>query len=47
VRIRLWTNSGLGTVRRLYEREGYKLLRSEEDETFGIKLTAGFWEMVL
>ncbi|KAL2795571.1 GNAT family N-acetyltransferase [Aspergillus keveii] len=46
-RIRLWTNSGLGTARRLYEREGYKLLRSEEDDTFGIKLTAEFWEMVL
>ncbi|KAL3444688.1 GNAT family N-acetyltransferase [Aspergillus insuetus] len=46
-RIRLWTNSGLGTARRLYEREGYMLLKSEEDETFGIKLTAEFWEMVL
>jgi GNAT superfamily N-acetyltransferase len=46
-RIRLWTNSGLGTARRLYEREGYKLLRPEEDDTFGIRLMAEFWEMVL
>ncbi|KAL3458201.1 acyl-CoA N-acyltransferase [Aspergillus heterothallicus] len=46
-RIRLWTNSGLTTARRLYHREGYRIVKEEEDETFGIKLTAEFWELAL
>ncbi|KAL4744793.1 hypothetical protein BDW72DRAFT_187861 [Aspergillus terricola var. indicus] len=46
-RIRLWTNSGLITARKLYAREGYNLIKSEEDSTFGIPLTAEFWELAL
>ncbi|KAL4876123.1 GNAT family N-acetyltransferase [Aspergillus karnatakaensis] len=46
-RIRLWTNSGLVTARKLYAREGYELVKSEEDSTFGIPLMAEFWELVL
>lgn len=45
--IRLWTNSGLTAARRLYKKEGYRLVREEEDHTFGIKLTSEFWELML
>lgn len=45
--IRLWTNSGLTAARRLYTKEGYRLVREEEDHTFGVKLTAEFWELTL
>ncbi|KAL5340317.1 GNAT family N-acetyltransferase [Aspergillus crustosus] len=46
-RIRLWTNSGLGPARKLYASEGYQLVKSEQDTTFGISLTAEFWELTL
>ncbi|KAL4801014.1 GNAT family N-acetyltransferase [Aspergillus venezuelensis] len=46
-RVRLWTNSGLVGARKLYVREGYRRVREEEDSTFGIPLTAEFWELVL
>ncbi|KAJ5742500.1 GNAT family N-acetyltransferase [Penicillium nucicola] len=46
-RIHLWTNSVLLSARRLYEKEGYKLKTSEEDETLGAKLTSEIWELML
>ncbi|KOC07967.1 GNAT family N-acetyltransferase [Aspergillus flavus AF70] len=46
-RIRLWTNSGLTSARRLYQKEGYKLMKSEEEETLGMKSIGEYWELVL
>ncbi|OGM41171.1 GNAT family N-acetyltransferase [Aspergillus bombycis] len=46
-RIRLWTNRGLTSARRLYEKEGYKLIKSEEEETLGMKSVGEYWEMIL
>ncbi|RAH68554.1 GNAT family N-acetyltransferase [Aspergillus aculeatinus CBS 121060] len=46
-RIRLWTNSVLVSARRLYEKEGYRLVSTEEDEKLGFKSTGEFWELVL
>ncbi|KAL3442802.1 acyl-CoA N-acyltransferase [Aspergillus insuetus] len=46
-RIRLWTNSELVSARRLYMREGYRLVRAEEDESLGVKIVAEYWELEL
>jgi DNA-binding MarR family transcriptional regulator/GNAT superfamily N-acetyltransferase len=46
-RIVLWTNSVLTAARRIYEREGYRLIREEDHESFGKKLTGQFWELDL
>ena len=46
-RIILWTNSVLVSARRLYAKEGYKLVKSEEHDTLGTKLTGEFWELLL
>jgi DNA-binding MarR family transcriptional regulator/GNAT superfamily N-acetyltransferase len=46
-RIVLWTNSVLAIARRIYEREGYRLVREEEHESFGKKLTGQYWELQL
>ena len=46
-RIILWTNSVLVSARRLYAKEGYKLVKSEEHETLGTRLTGEFWELLL
>ncbi|KAJ5338357.1 GNAT family N-acetyltransferase [Penicillium brevicompactum] len=46
-RVHLWTNSALLSARRLYEREGYKLTSSEEDDTLGVRLNSETWELML
>jgi GNAT superfamily N-acetyltransferase len=46
-RITLWTNSILTSAQRIYRSEGYKLVREEEHETFGPKLTGQYWELDL
>lgn len=46
-RIGLWTQSMLVSARRLYTKEGYKLVSSEEHELFGLPLTGEHWEMTL
>ncbi|RAH77773.1 GNAT family N-acetyltransferase [Aspergillus japonicus CBS 114.51] len=46
-RIRLWTNSVLVSARRLYEKEGYRLVSTEEDEKLGFRSTGEFWELLL
>lgn len=45
--ISLWTNSVLTSARRLYLREGYKLVKSMEHDTLGIKLIGEVWELLL
>ena len=46
-RIVLWTNSVLTSARHIYEHEGYRLVREEEHESFGKKLTGQNWELQL
>lgn len=46
-RIVLWTNSVLTAARRIYEHEGYRLVREEKHESFGKKLTGQYWELEL
>jgi DNA-binding MarR family transcriptional regulator/GNAT superfamily N-acetyltransferase len=44
-RIVLWTNSVLVAARRIYEREGYRLVREEEHASFGVNLVGQYWEL--
>lgn len=46
-KIGLWTQSILVAARRLYAREGYKLIRSEEHKSFGILMMGEHWELTL
>jgi GNAT superfamily N-acetyltransferase len=46
-RIGLWTQSILLPARRLYTREGYKLVRSEEHKSFGVPMFGEHWELEL
>jgi DNA-binding MarR family transcriptional regulator/GNAT superfamily N-acetyltransferase len=46
-RIVLWTNSILTSARRIYESEGYRLVKEEDHESFGKKLTGQYWELPL
>lgn len=43
----LWTNSVLLAARRLYAAEGYRLVREEVHDSFGVPLTAETWELTL
>jgi DNA-binding MarR family transcriptional regulator/GNAT superfamily N-acetyltransferase len=43
----LWTQSELDAARRLYERAGFKRVRSEPHRSFGKKLVAETWELRL
>jgi GNAT superfamily N-acetyltransferase len=43
----LWTNSVLVSARRIYEAEGYKLVKEEPHQSFGHDLVGQFWEMEL
>lgn len=45
--ISLWTNSVLTSAHRLYLREGYKLVKSMEHDTLGMKLIGEVWGLLL
>ena len=46
-KIRLWTNSVLTAARRIYEKAGYRLVKSEPHDSFGHRLVGETWEMKL
>jgi DNA-binding MarR family transcriptional regulator/GNAT superfamily N-acetyltransferase len=47
LKIVLWTNSILHTARRIYEHEGFRLVRSEAHHSFGQDLVGETWELAL
>ncbi|KAJ5964115.1 Acyl-CoA N-acyltransferase [Penicillium vulpinum] len=46
-KIRLWTQNVLVSARKLYAKEGYRLVSSEEHGAFGEQLVGECWELVL
>ena len=46
-KLELWTNDVLASARRIYQKEGFQLVREESHESFGKKLVGQFWELDL
>jgi DNA-binding MarR family transcriptional regulator/GNAT superfamily N-acetyltransferase len=45
--ITLWTNSVLTSARKIYEAEGYRLVREEPHHSFGHELVGQTWELTI
>ena len=45
--IQLWTQSELTSARKIYEAAGFRIIGHEGHESFGKKLDAEVWELVL
>jgi DNA-binding MarR family transcriptional regulator/GNAT superfamily N-acetyltransferase len=43
----LWTNSVLTAARKIYQAEGFRLVKQERHHSFGKALTGQYWELVL
>lgn len=46
-KIILWTNDNLHAARRIYENEGYRLVKEEPHRSFGHDLVGQYWELKL
>jgi DNA-binding MarR family transcriptional regulator/GNAT superfamily N-acetyltransferase len=46
-RMRLWTQSNLLEARQIYQRRGFRLVRSEPNQAFGVDLVSETWELEL
>lgn len=46
-KLALWTNSVLHSARRIYEREGFRLVKEEKHHSFGKDLVGQNWELSL
>lgn len=46
-KLELWTNDVLASARRLYQAEGFRLVRQEKHRSFGKNLVGQFWELDL
>lgn len=46
-RVVLWTQGVLVPARGMYEAAGFRMLKTEEHESFGAKVVGEFWELVL
>jgi GNAT superfamily N-acetyltransferase len=46
-KVTLWTNSVLGSARRIYEAEGFTMVNEELHDSFGASLVGQFWELTL